>query len=502
MTFLNNFNLQLKHCYFLGGLILFLTAFFSAGFHHLDEHFQILEYAGLKVGTVQESNLAWEYHYQIRPAIQPFIATNIYRSLGFVGIKDPFIVAFFLRLLSALLTFLTMRIMYKAFVEEIKDKTLKHWFAFLTFFLWIAIYNGVRFSSENWSGALIIIALGIFKLNKTKDAGLKDLFIGLLLGLAFIFRFQAGFLILGFLLWLLIINRSHFQNLLLIGVGLIVSIGFGVLIDRWFYNEWVITAWNYLNKFFDKDVSDFGESPWWYYLNKVFFELIPPFSLLFLLAPIVFFIFKPKNIITWTVFPFLLVHFLIGHKESRFLFPLIGFLPIMVIYSLQILKQRWKQGLFSSRWGQRFSKGFFIFNILFLILITFRPANSVGLYQLIYRKYKEPISLYYLENNPFVGVTDIYLKKPIVFEFYMGENLHLQKTDLEELKTIRSDQKYLLVVRDKEIVTQLPGKNRLIYSTYPEWLRNFNINNWISRTRWRYLYEIDNTLPSNLKVKK
>jgi len=39
----------------LAALAFFIAALFSVGYHHFDEHFQIMEFAGLKLGLNQES---------------------------------------------------------------------------------------------------------------------------------------------------------------------------------------------------------------------------------------------------------------------------------------------------------------------------------------------------------------------------------------------------------------------------------------------------------------
>ena len=62
-----------NYIYLLSILTLIITAFFSSGYYHFDEHFQILEFAGLKLKMTLATNLPWEYTYQMRPAIQPAI---------------------------------------------------------------------------------------------------------------------------------------------------------------------------------------------------------------------------------------------------------------------------------------------------------------------------------------------------------------------------------------------------------------------------------------------
>ncbi|WP_106831233.1 hypothetical protein [Parabacteroides pacaensis] len=52
-----------KEIYWLGSCILviyFLIAIHSSGYYHPDEHFQIIEFAGLKAGWNQAADLPWE----------------------------------------------------------------------------------------------------------------------------------------------------------------------------------------------------------------------------------------------------------------------------------------------------------------------------------------------------------------------------------------------------------------------------------------------------------
>ncbi len=72
-----------KTIYILCIITLVLTSIFSLGYHHFDEHFQILEFAGSKLDLTTPNNLPWEYDYQMRPAIQPAIAVCLYNFFLF-----------------------------------------------------------------------------------------------------------------------------------------------------------------------------------------------------------------------------------------------------------------------------------------------------------------------------------------------------------------------------------------------------------------------------------
>lgn len=76
---LKYFTLQEKNIYFWSAVVLFITALFSVGAYHADEHYQILEFAGLKLGLTSAENLPWEFHYQMRQTLQPFMVIALHK---------------------------------------------------------------------------------------------------------------------------------------------------------------------------------------------------------------------------------------------------------------------------------------------------------------------------------------------------------------------------------------------------------------------------------------
>lgn len=94
----------------------------------------------------------------------------------------------------------------------------------------------------------------------------------------------------------------------------------------------VLSAWNYFeeNLLLGKSKS-FGVEPWYCYIIQTFLQAIPPFSLAPILGTMIYQFMFRKSITTWVVLPFLLVHFLIGHKEARFLYPILFLTPYMMI---------------------------------------------------------------------------------------------------------------------------------------------------------------------------
>jgi phosphatidylinositol glycan class B len=461
-------------------IVLFITAVFSSGFHQIDEHVQILEFAGLKLNMTVADHLPWEYHYRIRSGFQPALVVLIFRLFNMAGINNPFTITIFLRLLSASIGFTAMFLIYKTYEKIIWNDTLKRWFLLLSFFLWFAIYVNVRFSSEGWSGSLFIIAFSLFLLRPFPGMFIL-LLCGFIFGLSFLCRYQAGLLFFGLILWNLFIKKEKLNSILLFsGMGIAVLSGF--CIDRWYYGEWTFTLWNYFDQnMLQNKISGFGVNPWWFYFTEVFIQAIPPFSLVYIMSFLLFFVFKKRDILTWILFPFLVFHFCIGHKEVRFLFPLIGFLPVLIIKSIETVQEKWTIFLPDNRYARTFAKFFFIVNLLFLILIAFKPAsNQIDLFNEMYTAYQEPAILYYIGDNPYRTV-----------DFYKRPDLELKEVKSAKEIHKKTGKKQLFLTSNKNSAKDIQSPLKIVYTSFPDWLLSFNFNNWLERSNYWIVYELN-----------
>ena len=472
------------HIYLVSIIALLILAYFSVGYLHPDEHFQILEFAAWKLHLTTQDQLAWEFPSRMRPAIQPAIVVAIHHLFALFGCRNPFTIALFLRILSSALSFSAMWMIYKTYSGGIRDKIFQKWFLFLSFLLWFALYNNVRFSSECWSGDIFIIGFSCFFLKRKPGFWLDYIIIGIILGLSFVVRFQSGLLIAGFFFWLIFIRKEKIHLLAFLVLGISCSVITGIIIDRWFYGEWTLTVWNYFqqNLLADK-LSGFGIQPWWFYFEDVFIRAAPPFSIVFILAFLLVFIFLRKDVLTWTLLPFVLFHFLMGHKETRFFGPIIGFIPILVIKASELVQDQWKVNISGNRYFRIFAKIFMGCNLLLMVFVFFNPADSqVNLYKKIYDQYPDPITLYYLTENPYSRARDIV--------YYKRESLVIKKAGSLNPQDPGSGRKYLFVLSSRDPELAYFNNKRLVYSSFPEWIRIFNFANWVDRTKTLYLFEV------------
>jgi hypothetical protein len=130
-----------------------------------------------------------------------------------------------------------------------------------------------------------------------------------------------------------------------------------------------------------------------------------------------------------------------------------------------------------------FVKLFWIVNLIFLTIIALTPADGqISLYRKVYSDYKSPATMYYTAANPYNRVLDI--------NFYKRADLEIVKIDSVGKINIIPGRKQLFATKDKNILNDLRTKKRLVYSSFPNWIRIFNINDWMARTNCWYVYEL------------
>ncbi|NOU46987.1 MAG: hypothetical protein HOO86_08000 [Bacteroidales bacterium] len=378
MTFLNDMLKFHRSVFFIAIIFYCFTAYYSNGYYHADEHYQIIEFAGAKLGTNTANEQAWEFKAMSRQAIQPAIVYVVFRVLDVFQISDPYTKAFILRLLSAILALAVIQFFVKTMLAEIDDRFRKP-FILISYFLWFLPAINVRFSSESWSGLMFLLAISIIY---SKNLNQKNMFLvlGGILGLAFLFRFQSVFLSLGLLGWLLFVRKISLKNmihLLLSGIAVLI---FGILIDSWFYGKFVITFWEYFNKQIIEDIaSEFGIEIWYYYLKEIIKAPFWPIGVITAFAFLMLLIKAPRNILIWCIVPFLIVHSIIPHKEVRFLLPLANLVPSILVLGLhkvecnRIMK---RFNRISKTVVLVFAMMLFIVNSIGLVAFSFKPSGN------------------------------------------------------------------------------------------------------------------------------
>jgi GPI mannosyltransferase 3 len=331
------------HIILAGILPYAVAAYFSRGYYHPDEHYQILEFAGHKLGFFPKAALPWEFGALIRPSLHPFLAMGVIQLCRFVGITESFDWAMILRFISGALSlwvfYVLSRPLSAAFERPQSSRMLLLGAAV---FCWFMPFLSVRFSSENWS-ALALLA-GLYFLLATEEDHtdttryhwiIAPLLAGIFFGLSFWFRFQTAFSLIGIGVWVLFIRhpRLPIASLLSLIAGGLFSLILGAVSDRVFYGKWLLTPYNYYKvNLVQGKAATFGVEPWWWYVPTTVQELAWPLGLVLLGLFLYGTHLARRHVIVWTVIPFVIGHSVIAHKELRFMFPvLFPFLFLVVL---------------------------------------------------------------------------------------------------------------------------------------------------------------------------
>jgi GPI mannosyltransferase 3 len=476
----------IKKCMLFSLVMHLVAAWFSTGYHMFDEHFAIFEFAGAKLGLTPFSSLTWEYPAQIRQTLQPAIVVGIMKLMG---TGNPFISSFIVRLIAALLGWVCTGIIIATALKWMKNESSKKFLILTCTLLYCLPYLHARFSAEGISGSLFFIGLGLTWLAQNRSRNIWFLWGGLALGLSFVCRYQTGFMIFGFLLWCLFVEKFSFRKLLLIALPAFLAVIIGVMVDHWFYGDWISTAWNYFRiNLIEGKAAEFGVYPWYSYFEWIAIDLIPPFSILIMLA-VIYALYKfPKNVISLSFIPFLLIHIIIGHKEPRFLFPLISGIPVLMALTYDNLYMKllsWNKG-----WKWLFNI-FWAVNIILLILTSFKPASDqFGLYEYLYNHYNGRSAVLLSKDRQPYHIMDLKLY------FHRTPDLRLipyANNSQVDSAALASKTPVLMLFqhkRDAEAFEKSHPSSRIIYQNVPWWLYHFNINNWLSRTRVWILFEV------------
>ena len=310
-------------------LVLFLvTAWLTVGALHPDEYFQQIAFAGLKLGLVVATSLPWEYHEAIRPWLQPLINALIMKISIAAGLENPFNWLLSLRLFYALIGWAASLTLAKCIPKWIEDKNLQAYALLLHSFCHLTAFLHARTSSENLSTCLMVFATGVL-LNQYKH---KFWAAGILFGLMFQTRYQTAFIGLGAVAWMALIQKSKFNDILKTIAGGSVGLIAGLAADYFGYGKFVIAPLGYARiNIIEERAASFGVSPWWDYFSSANSLYLFPWGTIALTITLVFFVKFRRHLLTWMLLPFLFIHFVIGHKEPRFILSVLYFVPIFTL---------------------------------------------------------------------------------------------------------------------------------------------------------------------------
>jgi len=330
-------------CLVLSFVMHAITAIYSYGFYLFDEHYQIIEFAWMKLGHSNLKNMAWEYQSMSRPTLQPWIAIVIFKVLG---MTNPFKMAFVLRLITSILGFASLIPFCLLGMQWNKNELLRKVFPFLLATLPIIAFVHARFSSEGfgcifllWGICFLLISYTLEIKNKSAKVYMYLFLAGASFAVAFVCRIQIALAFPGIFIWAYFIDKLQFKKIVIIGVAMLFVILLSAILDRLYYGIWVNSLWLYFKiNFIDGKANSFGKLPFFFYFKEIISKLGFIWGWLFILTMLIGWIRKPLNIFTLAFVPYFIFHCFFGHKEIRFLFPMVCIIPLFIVFAFDGIK--------------------------------------------------------------------------------------------------------------------------------------------------------------------
>jgi phosphatidylinositol glycan class B len=370
-------------------LLILVAAYRSEGFFASDEQFQVLEFAGSKLGLTPESALPWEYPYRMRPWLQPALYTLGARGLASLGVADPFAWAFAFRLFSGLVAWLGVVGLALCCERWLSEPAARRLALRALALLYFVPYLAVRTSAESLSTSCLVLAVCLVVLASERRPAAVDLGAGALLGLACALRYAAAVPALSLFAWLAIVGRSAPRRLGRMVLGLAAVLALALVVDRWGYGEWTLAAWNYAFRNFveHRAALEFGARPWWGYLTLLALGPFGPLNLVVAAAVVVAWARHPRHVLTWMTLPLAVVQCAIAHKEVRFLFPIAMLSPVLLALALR--------GYTPRGWRRALATGVVAYDLAGLAALCLLPAQpQVAFLDFVHRRFANGLEAY------------------------------------------------------------------------------------------------------------
>jgi phosphatidylinositol glycan class B len=449
---------ELRRSLLILAAVTIVTAWFSNTFYFPDEHYQVLEFMGLKLGITPASELPWEFTARIRPWFQPLVYFLIVTPLRALGMTDMFTLVFVLRLLTGLFSLTALAAFARAILPTIEGQDEKRAFVrYLPLFGFLP-YLFVRTSSETFSAGFF--ALGLATALGGKNAPRLAL-AGLLCGLAFESRYQTGLMGLGLFAWLAVMARVRAAGLVAFLGGGVVALLIGAVADHWGYGAWVFPPLGYVNVNLVQGVAahQFGREPVFAYLYLLPAQIFFAITLVLMAGMVAMWLRNTGHVVTWATLPFVLAHLLIAHKEARFLFPLAILATAFPVLGFSPHLPRWRasfERLWSWREGMaaKAVTAISVAAMIYFALYPFGVRPHMPMAKYLYRQ--GPGAVYSL-GTPFQS-----------YPLYRPAGFSSQKLDGAQLSSLL-DRGPVYLMSDKPVPPPLPPDARatLLYSEFP-----------------------------------
>jgi phosphatidylinositol glycan class B len=328
---------KLKEFYFETRIFLMLVLFRFINsisiktFFVPDEYWQSVEVAHNYV--FDYGYLTWEWKKKIRSFSYPFLFTLPYMILKYFNLDNTDLLIYFPRIVQVFIAALCDLYTYKL-TKKYFGRNAAKWALICSMLSWSNWNILVRTISNSIETSLTVMALYYWPLKKPKNNSvpISDLMIALALAaIACFFRPTNGIIWIFLGITILFQYRKSLKALINIVYGVLIIFVITLIIiigiDKFYFNEWVISPWNFVKFNIIEKISVFyGYNSWHWYFSVG----LPFIGYTFLVFMIPGVIMSKFNILFYLLLWTVGVYSNFVHKEYRFIYPIV---PIIFFYS-------------------------------------------------------------------------------------------------------------------------------------------------------------------------
>ena len=313
---------------FLALILRLIAVIFSKGYGMHDDHFLVIEPSQSWVDGKDYNNwLPWSTP-NAQPSGHSFFYVGIHYLIFLffkvIGFTDAQGKMYFIRLLHALLSLVTIYASYKI-TEKLSNKKTANQVGLMLAGLWFMPFLSVRNLVEVVCIPFMMYALWIIVDDQRKNTLVKIFLAGIIIGLGISVRFQTIIFAGGIGLALIFLNR--WRDFIYYSAGVLISV---MLIqggiDKFMWGRPFAEMHEYIRYNLANEYSYYVGS-WYNYILLILGILIPPVS--FFLFFGFFRTWKKHLIIFLPVFLFLAFHSYFPNKQERFILPIVPFIVML-----------------------------------------------------------------------------------------------------------------------------------------------------------------------------
>ncbi|XP_066272298.1 GPI mannosyltransferase 3-like [Branchiostoma lanceolatum] len=291
--------------------------------HVPDEYWQSLEVAHNMVFGY--GYLTWEWQAGLRGFTYPLVFAALYKILAVFRLDSVTLLVLLPRLLQGLFTALCDLQLYKV-TRKLHGKGVAQWTLLCQLLSWFMFYCGPRTLTNSMETVLTTAALYYYPWPQEASTRVssKQLVTYLsLAALSCLVRPTAAIMWIPLCILHLVTSRSKLHTFALhfipVGLG---ALAWSAVVDRIFHGKWVLVQYNFLEFNVLSNLGSFyGSHPWHWYLTQGF-----PVTMATQLLPFVFGavkLWRKQKLVLFVILWTVMVYSFLGHKEFRFIMPVV-----------------------------------------------------------------------------------------------------------------------------------------------------------------------------------